>query len=92
MLACSLSLVFKNVSNRRGVLLGQEGVEKQECVVSATSNWISTKKGQSTKVVSKWKPEHVSVRVREEGFSSALKVIVIHSKYFPDSDWLKTHV
>ena len=53
------------------VLLGQEGVEKQECVVSATSNWISTKKGQSTKVVSKWKSEHVSVRVGKERFSSA---------------------
>ena len=53
------------------VLLGQEGVEKQECVVSATSNWISPKKGQSTKVVSKWKSEHVSVRVGKEGFSSA---------------------
>ena len=57
------------------MLLGQEGVEKQECVVSATSNWISPKKGQSTKVVSKWKSEHVSVQVGKEGFSSAWRVI-----------------
>ena len=53
------------------VLLEQEGVEKQECVVQATSNWISPTKGQSTKAVSKWKSEHVSVRVGKEGFSSA---------------------
>ena len=66
-------LTFKTFfkSFLRASAIGTGGRRKTRMCSLATSNLISPKKGQSTKVVSKWKSEHVLVRVGKEGFSSA---------------------
>ena len=37
-------------------------------------------------------PEILQIlKTRDSWYKSAIKTIIIHSKYFPDSDWLKAH-